>query len=227
MDGSRPPKRPVSGRRRMNEASRHRGRNDHPSVPLFLTTVAGLAFGAGVQYLGTLTVGSVLGTWAWTVSGMSAPWLVLPFGAGMTQDRSRRAMTLGLVVTVAALGGYFAMAQSPMEGASLDQFFPRVFTMVRTGYNPLWIVGGVVTGPLYGFLGQRWRVARSWISAALVASALCLEPLARGIMGMASSHRMVWVVETAVGVVVAVSFVFVIANSRRRRDAGSALPPIM
>jgi len=33
-----------------------------------------------------------------------------------------------------------------------------------------------VTGPLYGFLGQRWRTRRAWISAALVAGALCLEP---------------------------------------------------
>lgn len=115
-----------------------------------LTTVAGLAFGAGVQYLGTLRAGSVLGTWAWTVSGMSAPWLVLPFVAGMTQTRGRRAMVLGLVVMVAALAGYFAMAHSPLEGAPLGQFFPRVFRQIRTGYNPLWIAGGMVTGPLYG-----------------------------------------------------------------------------
>jgi hypothetical protein len=64
-------------------------------VTFALATVAGLAFGAGVQYLGTLAVGSALGTWTWTVSGMSAPWLVLPFVAGLTQERGRRAMGLG------------------------------------------------------------------------------------------------------------------------------------
>jgi hypothetical protein len=31
-------------------------------------------FGAGDQYLGTLTAGTILGTWTWTASGMSAPW---------------------------------------------------------------------------------------------------------------------------------------------------------
>ena len=196
-------------------------------MAFLLTTVAGLAFGAGVQYLGTLTAGSVLGTWAWTVSGLSAPWLVLPFVAGMTQKDGRRAITLGLVVTAAALVGYFAMTQSPANGVPLDRFFPQVVTMVRTGYNPLWIVGGVVTGPLYGLLGQRWRVARSWVSAALVACALCLEPLARGVVGTLAPHPMVWAVEVAVGFVAAASFAFLIATSRRTPDVGPALPRTM
>jgi hypothetical protein len=67
--------------------------------------VAGLIFGAGVEYLGTLTAGSILGTWVWAASGLSAPWLVLPFLAGLTQVRSRQGPTLGLVVTLAALAG--------------------------------------------------------------------------------------------------------------------------
>jgi hypothetical protein len=187
-------------------------------VAYVVAVVVGLAFGAGDQYLGSLTAGSVLGTWAWTVSGMSAPWLVLPFVAGMTQERGRRATALGLVVTMAALIGYFAMTHGPMEGAPLEDFLSRVFNMVRTGYNPLWIIGGLVTGPLYGFLGHRWRVARSWISAALVACALCLEPLARGVMGMLSPHPFVWWSEIAIGGVVAVSFAFVIATSRRAHE---------
>ena len=88
-----------------------------------IAILGGFAFGAGDQYLGSLTAGSVLGTWTWTVSGMSAPWLVLPFVAGMTQERARRAMALGLVATMAALAGYFAMSHSPLEGVPLDQFW--------------------------------------------------------------------------------------------------------
>jgi hypothetical protein len=187
-----------------------------------VAVVLGLAFGAGTQYLGTLTAGSVLGAWAWSVSGMSAPWLVLPFVAGLTQKDARRAMLLGLVVTLAALAGYFAMSHSPMEGVPLEDFPRRVLTMVRTGYNPAWIVGGIVTGPLYGFLGQRWRVARSWISAALVACALCFEPLARGVVGMLSPHPFLWWTEITIGIVVAVSFTYVIVSSRRARQT---VPP--
>jgi hypothetical protein len=176
--------------------------------------VAGLLFGGVDQFLGTLH----FGPWGWTVSGMSAPWLILPFLAGMTQERRRRAMVLGLVVTMAALAGYFAMSHSPMEGAPLDRFWGRVVTMVTTGYNPLWILAGVVTGPLYGFLGHRWRVARSWISAVLVACALCLEPLARKFAGMLWGSPLVWGAEVVVGTFLAVLFAFLIATSRRARE---------
>jgi hypothetical protein len=185
---------------------------------------AGLLFGAGDQYLGTLTAGTILGTWTWTASGMSAPWLIAPFLAGMTQERGRRAAALGLVVTGAALVGYFAMAHSPMEGVPLKDFFHRVFTMVRTGYNPVWIVGGLVTGPVYGLLGQRWRTERSWVSAGLVAFALCLEPVVRALVGILPSPPVVWGVEVAIGVAAAVSFVAAIAMSRKARDPVSAIP---
>jgi hypothetical protein len=144
-------------------------------VAFLVAAVAGFAFGAGVQYLGTLTVGSILGTWAWTVSGMSAPWVVLPFVAGMTQERGRRAMA--------------------------------------------------VTGPLFGLLGQRWRVARSWISAGLVVGALCLEPLARGVAGMLNPPPVVWGVEIAIGLAVGIAFAIVISTSRRQREARATLPP--
>ena len=187
-----------------------------------IAIVAGFVFGAADQYLGSLKAGAVLGTWTWTVSGMSAPWLILPFVAGMTQERRRRAMTLGLVVTMAALAGYFAMSNSPMEGAPIDRFWGRVATMITTGYNPLWILAGIVTGPLYGFLGHRWRVARSWVSAVLVTAALCFEPLARKFAGMLSGPALVWGVEVVIGAFVAVLFAFMITTSRR---AAEVVPP--
>jgi hypothetical protein len=185
---------------------------DRGSIVAYLVAaVAGLAFGATDQYLGTIR----FDPWAWTVSGMSAPWLVLPFVVGMTQERARRAMALGLVATAAALIGYFAMTYSPMESVPTNQFFKGFVTIARTGYNPLWILGGVVIGPLYGFLGHRWRVARSWISAVLVTSALCFEPLARQVVGGLSPHPNVWSVEIAVGAVAAVSFAAMIVTARR------------
>jgi hypothetical protein len=191
-------------------------------VVYLIAIVAGFLFGAADQYLGSLKAGAVLGTWTWTVSGMSAPWLILPFVAGVTQERRRRAMALGLVVTMAALAGYFAMSNSPMEGAPLDRFWGGVATMISTGYNPLWILAGIATGPLYGFLGHRWRVARSWISAVLVTAALCFEPLARKFAGMLSGPPLVWGVEVVIGAFVAVLFAFMITTSRR---TGAVVPP--
>jgi hypothetical protein len=190
-------------------------------VAYLVSLVAGLAFGAADQYLGSR---SALGAWAATVSMVSAPWLLLSFVAGLTQERGRRAMALGLAVVVPALVGYFAMTCSPMENVPLGRFSTCFLTIARTSYNPLWIAGGMLFGPLYGLLGQRWHVDRSWKSAALVAGTLCLEPLARLVVApwMLSPAPAVWWSEVAVGGFLAVSFAYAIATSRRAR---AGLPP--
>src|SRR6186997_1771220 len=87
--------------------------------------VIGLMFGAVDQYLGTVHVTSRLGWWTITVSGMSAPWLILPFLAGMTQQRAKRAVALGVVVVMSALAGYFAMSNSVFESVPVASFWPR------------------------------------------------------------------------------------------------------
>jgi Family of unknown function (DUF6518) len=182
-------------------------------VAYLVAVVVGLAFGATDQYLGTIR----FDPWAWTVSGMSAPWLVLPFVVGMTQERARRAIALGLIVTLAALVGYFAMTYSPMESVPANEFFTGFFRVVRSGYNPVWIAAGIVIGPLYGYLGHRWRVARSWVSAVLVTGALCLESGARDLVGRLDPHPIVWWSEVAIGVAAAVFFALVILASRPAR----------
>lgn len=175
-------------------------------MPYLVAVIAGLAFGAADQYLGSRVT---LGSWAATVSLMSAPWLILPFVVGWTQDRARRAMRLGLVVTASALVGYFVMTLSPVEGVPIARFPADMVDLVRSGYNPVYILGGLVTGPLYGYLGYRWRVDRSWVSAALVAGALCLEPLARRAVGQLSPPAFAWETEVALGAAVAVFFLLV------------------
>ena len=78
--------------------------------------IGGLVFGAGDQYLGTVHAANAMGWWTISVSVLSAPWLILPFIVGSTQRRPHRAAVAGLVVTLSALAGYFAMTLSPMEG---------------------------------------------------------------------------------------------------------------
>jgi len=177
-----------------------------------LAALAGLAFGAADQYLGSF---SALGGWTAAVSGLSAPWLLLPFVAGVTQRETRRAILLGLVVTLAALVGYIAMTYSPLENVPVDRFLPGVVAMTTSGYNPLWIAGGLLTGPLFGYLGNRWRVERSWMSAVLVTVALTMEPVVRSAAGMLSSDPVVWGLEVATGVVVAGVFVASMLVARR------------
>lgn len=185
-------------------------------MAFFLAALLGLVFGAADQYLGSM---SWLGPWTSTVAQVSAPWLVIPFLVGMTQQRPRRAMALGLVVTVAALVGYFAMTYSPMEihPWSFSRFTAGMVAVTTRGwYNPTYILGGLVTGPLFGLLGQRWRVRRSWVSAGLVAGALCLEPLARWATGqLPYDAPSVWGVEVAVGAFAAALFFFAILAWRR------------
>lgn len=55
------------------------------------------AFGAGDQYLGSLSAHP----WGADVSLLSAPWLVLPFLAGATRREPRRAAALGLACAAA------------------------------------------------------------------------------------------------------------------------------
>lgn len=195
-------------------------------VAFLLAALVGLAFGAGDQYLGGMLW---LGPWTSTVAQMSAPWLVLPFVVGTTQGRLRRAVVLGFVATAAALLGYFAMTYSPLEVHpwSFDRFTTGLVAVTTSGYNPAYILGGMATGPVFGLLGQRWRVRRSWVSAALVASALCLEPLARLATGqLPYVASRVWAVEVAVGVSAAVIFAFAILAWRRSSASVAPHPGI-
>lgn len=185
-----------------------------------LATLVGLVFGAAVQQLGASS--SLLGAWTATAAQVSAPWLIVAFLAGTTQDSSRRAMIIGLVVTEAALLGYFAMTYSPLEihPWTFDRFVHGMIAITTGGgYNAGFIVSGLVTGPAFGLLGQRWRVRRWWMSAASVAGVLCSEPLARWASGQLMSPAEVWIVEVLVGLVVAALFWFSVAGQRRRAAA--------
>jgi len=190
-------------------------------VAYLVVTLIGLAFGAADQYLGSRSI--VLGPWASTAAQMSAPWLLLAFSVGITQQRARRAAVLGLVVTASALFGYFAMTYSPVEIRiwTFHRFTSGMVAVTTTGYNPAYIAAGLVTGPVFGWLGHRWRVRRSLISAALVAGALCLEPLARWVTGQLWPPAPVWTVEVALGAVVAAVFAYAIIAWRRD---GAAVP---
>jgi Family of unknown function (DUF6518) len=183
-----------------------------------LVIVIGFAFGAADQYLGSrVMLGDrfALGPWASTVSAMSAPWLLLPFAAGCTETRAGRATALGLIATLAALAGYFTLMWSPAEGVALGRSLPHLPTLLASQRAN--IVGGLLTGPLFGYLGQRWRTKRSWVAAALLAGAFCLEPLARWRAGQLPPPQIVWRVEVAVGALAALCFAA--AGLARRRPA--------
>jgi hypothetical protein len=162
-----------------------------------LALVLSAAFGAGDQYLGSLTGSGHVWAAGWSsdISLLSAPWLVLPFVAGATQRDPRRAALLGLACTYAALLGYAVMTLSPVEHAHLTVATFRGFLISERSV----LVGGIVTGPLFGWFGQRWRTRREIWGALLTAAVLCLEPLARRVTIDPIRYRAVWLAEVAVG----------------------------
>jgi hypothetical protein len=171
-------------------------------MPLIgLALLLSAAFGAGDQYLGSLTgSGHVWAAgWSTDLSLLSAPWLVLPFVAGATQRDPRRAALLGLACTYAALVGYGLMTISPLENAHITVATVRGFLYSeRTVF-----IGGIVTGPLFGWFGQQWRTRRAIAGALVTAAALCLEPLARRVSINPIRDRSIWVAEVAVGLLLA------------------------
>lgn len=143
-----------------------------------LILAAAFAFGALDQY-----IGSLFSNFATAVSGMSAPWLLLPFAAGAAQATRPaaagsgaiwlRAAGFGLAATWLAVIGYVLMIDSPMEGVH-----PTVRVVTATVHSQWpWWLGGLVSGPLYGVLGWLWRSRRSWLSAALAAIPVLFEPV--------------------------------------------------
>jgi Family of unknown function (DUF6518) len=182
-------------------------------VVVVVALVGGFVFGAGDQYLGSLVT---LGAWTAAASLLSAPWLVVPFALGCTQTRVVRAASLGLLATMSALAGYVVMLLSPLEGARLSLHGVGAW-LASSGWI---VIGGVVTGPVFGFLGQRWRTRRAWLSAALVAGALCLEPFAERVAGRSWSPT-VALVEVAVGAVLAVYFL--VSGTSYRRGGSRSL----
>jgi uncharacterized membrane protein (UPF0136 family) len=165
-----------------------------------VTVVLAAIFGAADQYVGSLSAHP----WGADVSGLSAPWLVLPFVVGALQPNPRRAASLGLACTLAALTGYCLMTLSPVENAHLS--LAGVVGFLRGG-NDRWFIAGTVTGPLLAWLGYRWRSQRVlWIGLGL-AVMVALEPLARVGYGNAIRSMPVWAGEIVAAAVMAVCFV--------------------
>jgi MFS family permease len=74
--------------------------------------------------------------------------------------------------------------------------------------------GALISGPLFGWFGQRWRVARAWVGAIVTAAAFCLEPFAHQVLRDPVSSALVARAEIAVGVLM---FGCVVLSTGRRR----------
>jgi hypothetical protein len=178
-------------------------------VAVIVALALAFLFGAADQYLGSFSAHP----WAADVSLLSAPWLVIAFVAGWTQRDARRGALLGAGCTFAALLGYGLMTLSPVENAHLTLRSATGF--VRS--ERFVFIGAVITGPLFGWLGARWRSDRATVGALVVAGLVCLEPLAHVFYGYKLRFVAVSAAEVAVGLTLAA---YVAARTLAARRAG-------
>jgi Family of unknown function (DUF6518) len=82
------------------------------------------------------------------------------------------------------------------------------------------LLGAVVTGPLFGWFGQQWRLHGRIAGALVTAAALCLEPLVRRASVDPIRYRSVWVAEFVAGLALAAA-VFLRRNSDREERASA------
>jgi len=174
-----------------------------------LALVLSAAFGTGVQYLGTLSHNP----WGATRS-LSAPWLVLPFVVGAMQRWPRRAAILGLACTLVALCGYGLMMLSPVGTHHLT----LMETQGYLGNERKVFLASLVTGPLFGWFGWRWRSGRAIWGALVTAAALCLEPFVRRVTVKPIRFVDVAIAEVAAGCLLATAVL-----ARRHRQDGHGL----
>ncbi|HVB10195.1 MAG TPA: hypothetical protein VNM16_07495 [Bacillota bacterium] len=165
-----------------------------------LASLVGILFGGAVEHVGSLA----FGPWGWTTSQLSAPWLLLPFAFGTTERRAPNAAALGMIVSLFGLTGYVLMLSVAAGGAHGPT---ALVVLHEAGTQARWLLAGAVTGPLYGVLGQRWRVSHWWPSALLAAGALTFEPLTLAVVGRTFGPVGVYFIETAAGLALAAFFV--------------------
>jgi len=175
---------------------------------IVLVMAAGAVFGAGDQYLGSISSWPV----ATAFSLMSAPWLVIAFCFGCTQVRGRSAALIGLTVTFAALAGYCAMTLTPIENVHLSRDPALIFNLLHSEARVL--IGGLITGPVYGLLGQQWRTRRSWVSAVLVGGAVLLEPVTR-VLNLEYGPPLAYIAEFGAGALAIAYFLAAFSRSKK------------
>jgi Family of unknown function (DUF6518) len=115
------------------------GRSGHQ---LLIAALAGLAVGSLTSFGQTLLGGTALAGLGNAVS----PWLAVPFAVGMPARRDAHAAVLGLLACVAQVPGYYLA--SDLRGFG-----------VSTAMVGVWVVAGVLGGPLLGWAGRSWRTA--------------------------------------------------------------------
>lgn len=141
------------------------------------------------------------------LGNMSAPWVVVPFLAGMRCPSVSRATLMGVGCTLAAFLGFYAAEAAILDLGSHPWYVDLRLTL---GAGRIYEEWGLASGALYGALGGLWATRRLAAAPLAVALAFICEPaivlaLERaGVWGGSGgllTYPALWVAELAVGVV--------------------------
>jgi hypothetical protein len=145
--------------------------------------LAALAFGLAVAWIkGQDTDGRTgLAPLRGVLGNLSAPWLLLPFWAGLGRRPWWRAAATGLAATLVALLAFYAFTGlvADLDGRSFPADVPL---WVRA--NRAYLEAGVLAGPVCGTLGSWWSRARRPRLLTLIGLLLVAEPASLAALGL-------------------------------------------
>src|SRR5258708_2329768 len=87
----------------------------------------------------------------------------------------RSGLVLGFAVVLVAVAGFLAASVGLVQTFTSG---PSAVLWAMLDQLP-WLLGPMVSGPVYGLLGYRWRVTRSWWLALAATAPVMLEPALR------------------------------------------------
>jgi Family of unknown function (DUF6518) len=127
------------------------------------------------------------------LGNLSTPWLLVPFAAGVLLPSRWGSAVAGLAATAAALVGFYLLTTLVIDLGG-HGFLADFRTELMA--NRYYLEGGIVTGPLFGFLGGWWRRSVSLPALVLVGILLVAEPVvllgmdALGAMGLTTASNL-------------------------------------
>jgi hypothetical protein len=158
-----------------------------------------------------------------SLGNISAPWLLLPFIAGRTTRRPLAGASVGLLACLTALAGFY-VAEAFVLDLGPHSVLTDLELTLPTGR--VYVVAGLVCGPMFGALGGVRTPWRRGLDAAVVGLLLAGEPLtvylyqrAQGMppseSGMVTAYPSLWAGEVILGVLA--SALWLRAGRRRQR----------
>src|SRR5437763_15583437 len=145
-------------------------------IRVFLILLGALAFGLlaawakGPNTDGMSTISQVRAD----LGNVSTPWLLVPFLAGTRSRKAGAGALLGLAATMFALFGFYLLTSLVVDLGhhGIIRDLGR-----ELGANRIYLVSGILAGPLFGALGAWWRRTRL-LGASVVAGAMLIgEPI--------------------------------------------------